>query len=614
MTRLLLACTTLLFSLHDTAADTKANIVSFLIDDMDLERIPFYPRLDAGAAWQLQVHRSSGGCHTGAANCTYSAPNIDAIGARGARLLGGHVPVSVCTPSRYALLTGRLPSSSPFYSATFRGHSTAQVDISWNTWVEQGARDDWKPCCGPGVPAPCATARMYGCTRRSKTLGSMLQAAGYFTGFVGKWHLSPMPGELDLWHKGRHGKFPEKIDASTEAAAAALQVPYAAAREEFFSPKVRQTGFNYTGALSVGNVVDLSNLGLGLHNMDWEAQAGVNFLDLAHAHVAAQRASGYFLHLCTTLTHSPGPGRGVCGDPRLSQGGLLPEGVDVLPSRASVMSRTGGQRCGFPEYDNSHTLWVDDAIGALLGKLRALGDEEKTLFMVLADHQRVGKGTLYHGIRTPFVLQFPSRIPAAQTLPPSVLVSSLDIVPTALDAAGLLSHTPRPADEPLLLPYNAGRRLDGRSLLPLLGGGQGFEEAEARLSRVSKPAWWRDTIFAELGVAATVKHHSGWQLVALHMPDTFTLTSDRGKTGPASEVIACEWQRLRTGPSWHTSFTHARHCVYRDSNHTLSTNLIGEARDRFSSNERYQNFHEVEQVTMQGTKPGPTLDRMRHQP
>ena len=34
------------------------------------------------------------------------------------------------------------------------------------------------------------------------------------------------------------------------------------------------------------------------------------------------------------------------------------------------MSRTGGQRCGFPEYDNSHTLWVDDAIGALLGKLR----------------------------------------------------------------------------------------------------------------------------------------------------------------------------------------------------------------------------------------------------
>ena len=73
---------------------------------------------------------------------------------------------------------------------------SSQVDISWNTWIEQGARDEWLPCCGPGVPRPCAPARMFGCTRRSKTLGSMLQQANYFTGFVGKWHLSPPPGEL----------------------------------------------------------------------------------------------------------------------------------------------------------------------------------------------------------------------------------------------------------------------------------------------------------------------------------------------------------------------------------------------------------------------------------
>ena len=46
-----------------------------------------------------------------------------------------------------------------------------------------------------------------------------------------------------------------------------------AAREEFFAPRIRQTGFNYTGALSIGNVVDMTRIGLALHNVDWEAQA-----------------------------------------------------------------------------------------------------------------------------------------------------------------------------------------------------------------------------------------------------------------------------------------------------------------------------------------------------
>ena len=59
------------------------------------------------------------------------------------------------------------------------------------------------------------------------------------------------------------------------------------------------------------------------------------------------------------------------------------------------------------------------------------GDEQNTLFIALADHQRVGKGTLYHGLRTPMVLQFPSRVPPGQTLPASTLVHKFDLRPTA---------------------------------------------------------------------------------------------------------------------------------------------------------------------------------------
>lgn len=36
-------------------------------------------------------------------------------------------------------------------------------------------------------------------------------------------------------------------------------------------------------------------------------------------------------------------------------------------------------------------LWLDDAIGALLTKLRSLRQEENTLFIFLGDHQRVGE-------------------------------------------------------------------------------------------------------------------------------------------------------------------------------------------------------------------------------
>ena len=93
----------------------RPNVLVFLIDDLDLERIPFYSRLDAGAAAQKSSQAEGYSCKHGSANCTYAAPSIEAIGAAGVRFLGAHVPISVCTPSRYAILTGRLPSSSPFY-------------------------------------------------------------------------------------------------------------------------------------------------------------------------------------------------------------------------------------------------------------------------------------------------------------------------------------------------------------------------------------------------------------------------------------------------------------------------------------------------------------------
>ena len=81
------------------------------------------------------------------------------------------------------------------------------------------------------------------------------------------------------------------------------------------------------------------------------------------------------------------------------------------------------------------------------------------------------KGTLYDaGIATPLILRWPGRIPAGSIS--GGLVSSLDIVPTILDLAGVSDDHP------------VRENLRGLSLLPLMTR--------------SAPAW-REAVFAERG-------------------------------------------------------------------------------------------------------------------
>ncbi|MBX7244708.1 MAG: sulfatase-like hydrolase/transferase, partial [Candidatus Sumerlaeaceae bacterium] len=115
------------------------------------------------------------------------------------------------------------------------------------------------------------------------------------------------------------------------------------------------------------------------------------------------------------------------------------------------------------------TAAMDEAVGAVLTKLRDLGLEENTLVIFLSDNGgptaeltsgngalRGGKGQLYEGgIRVPFLAQWKGRIAAGQTIDDPVI--SLDLFPTFLEAAAI----------------PPGRfRLDGLSLLPRLTGKQ----------------------------------------------------------------------------------------------------------------------------------------------
>jgi len=80
-------------------------------------------------------------------------PNIDRLAREGRRFTDAHSPASVCTPSRYNLLTGR---------------------YAWRTWVKSS-------CVWANDPMLVDQDRF--------TLGDLFKQQGYRTACMGKWHL-----------------------------------------------------------------------------------------------------------------------------------------------------------------------------------------------------------------------------------------------------------------------------------------------------------------------------------------------------------------------------------------------------------------------------------------
>jgi arylsulfatase A-like enzyme len=80
-------------------------------------------------------------------------PVIDRLAREGMRFTDAHAPAALCTPSRYALLTGR---------------------YCWRSRLKRGVLDGYSPMLiEPGRP----------------TLASFVKAKGYATACIGKWHL-----------------------------------------------------------------------------------------------------------------------------------------------------------------------------------------------------------------------------------------------------------------------------------------------------------------------------------------------------------------------------------------------------------------------------------------
>ena len=117
-----------LTSNHEAQAATRPNVIFILADDMGIGDVS----------------------HNGGLAPT---PHLDRLAAGGMRFTDAHTTSSVCTPTRYSILTGRYNWRSPLKSSVLYGLSE------------------------PLIPA------------ERKTVAGLLTDQGYRTGVVGKWHL-----------------------------------------------------------------------------------------------------------------------------------------------------------------------------------------------------------------------------------------------------------------------------------------------------------------------------------------------------------------------------------------------------------------------------------------
>lgn len=160
---------------------------------------------------------------------------------------------------------------------------------------------------------------------------------------------------------------------------------------------------------------------------------------------------------------------------------------------------------------------MDDAIGRVMAKVKELGQEENTLYFFIADNGgptqsttsfngglRGFKMTTFEGgPRVPFLAQWKGKLPAGTTYDFPVL--NLDVLPTALAAAGSKA--------------DAAWKLDGVDLLPYLTG--------ANKARPHETVYWRYT--PQWGV-----RHGDMKLVVSNggsgKPELYDLANDRAES------------------------------------------------------------------------------------
>ncbi|MCB1226859.1 MAG: arylsulfatase [Verrucomicrobiales bacterium] len=394
---LALACT--LTALAVTLCAAPPNVVIILADDM---------------GW--------GDPHCYQAESKIPTPQLDRLAAHGMRFTDAHTPSSVCTPTRYTLLTGR---------------------YCWRTRLESGVLDGFSP---PLIE------------NDRPTLATLLGSAGYQTACIGKWHLGMQwtrrdgsPETADRDDRFRSG---ETIDFSQPLTAGPLTNGF----QSYFGISAsldmppycwiendRCTPAPDTTVETAQDTIFLNQTGGAAHSafhldavLPTLKQRAIRWIT-----EAARSDRPFFLYLPLNSPHLP-----------------------VAPSAAFRGQSGLGDYADF-------VMETDDCVGGVLDALEAAGVEENTLVLFTSDngglwhawepqeiddqrhykptprgqynlehghrsnaHLRGTKADIWEGgHRVPFLVQWPARVQGGSVS--TALIELTDVMATLADATGI---------------------------------------------------------------------------------------------------------------------------------------------------------------------------------
>jgi len=331
-------------------------------------------------------------------------PNIDRIGMQGVRFTDGYVTAPVCGPSRAGLQTGRHQDRFGFEY----NNGPAQRDVQENL----------------GLPV------------NEITIAAALKEEGYATGLIGKWHL----GANDDFYPTNRG-YDEFVGLLSGATA----------HIDRTVPGVRRVAADdeppYNGV--VRSALNKIYEGPDRTPVNNEKEYLTDYLGARASEFISRRAAAsapYFLYLTPTTPHDPLE--------------VTQTYYDRFPNIASERNRIYAAMVSS----------LDDMVGQVLDAVEASGEADNTLVVFLSDNGCAGyypgmcaceplrgsKLTHYEGgVRVPFLMRWPAQLKTPQIY--REMISSLDIFPTVLTAAGGQLREDRVYDGVDLIPYLTGR-------------------------------------------------------------------------------------------------------------------------------------------------------------
>jgi arylsulfatase A-like enzyme len=373
-------------------------------------------------------------------------PNIDRIGAEGVMFTQGYVTTPVCSPARAALMTGRYQQRFGF---------------------EYNARD-------------AADVPDVGLVASETTMAVHMKRAGYATGVIGKWHLGfkeehyptnrgfdeffgHLTGATQFINTNAEGSVSlPRNNALRERQPGDLRTDVVVKGQQAPTPPPRRRGTR------IMRGAEKQYIPISDYITDVFATESVSFIE-------RHRDTPFFLYSAFNAPHSPFQ--------------VTQEYYDRFPDVDNEL-----QRIYF-----GMIAALDDGVGEILDALEKNGLRDNTLVVFLSDNGCAGyfqglcsceplsggKLTYYEGgVRVPYLMRWPGKIAEGSVV--DTPVSSLDILPTALAAAG------RDA---------GGVVLDGHDLLPVIAG----EDA----APVHQQLVWRNypTVAVRQGDMKLIKPH-----------------------------------------------------------------------------------------------------------